>query len=229
MPGQSSPFNVNYNESKTVGPLAFVARAVGVDNPTPFYIHFPDGSFGSWVRPFYGGVVVPGPTADKSIRVSSLDAPLGAQAPTVAPASGIFAACMAFEDAQPYSPGYPLGSTNHINAFPLLSRGVATYTFQIQMPTGAKGLIAYLRTNAGGGGSAQMQIENSDGVLGGSTDLLVQTGVLAAGSSGNLYVYPGIAAVTNVAFSGVLGSTPTIVVTVTTAAVVFGVDYDLLF
>lgn len=104
MPHQTAPFQVLAGTTQSYN-FAFAPTAVGVDNPTGFYVHLKDAGFGGWVKPFTTGAIVPVATRDRSLLISSTETPSGA-ASTVA-AAGQAATCLAFEDPQPYSPGIP--------------------------------------------------------------------------------------------------------------------------
>lgn len=103
---QTSPFMLGSGETKTIH-LAFPAASVGVDNPTNFYFHLRSGGFGAWVKPYTLGAVVPVNLA-ADLTVSSLDTPGGTAALT---GSSQIATCLAYQDAQAYSSGYPSGGT----------------------------------------------------------------------------------------------------------------------
>lgn len=227
MPGQTYPFIVQAGEAKSVGPVGFIPKSVGVDTLTAgFFVHFPDGGFGAWVNPYVSGAMVPAPTSNQSFRVSAIDTPSGIAASAAAKGA---AYGMVFEDFQPPNPGVPGGVAAAGIAFPSLSRAPGTYTFIPPVVQGYHGIIMILNVN-GGTGTVQLTIFIQDSQPGG-TGLAPAVLIGSAVANPNNYtltVYPGIQVVANAQASGVIIPYLNLQATVATAAATFQADYYLI-
>jgi hypothetical protein len=229
VPGQTYPFALASGEFKSVGPIAFIPQAIGVDNPTPFFVHFPDASFGAWVRPFIGGAIVPAPARGRVIAVSAKDVPPNSAS---SPATPLIASCLAFEDSQPYSSGYALGGLTRATAFPVQTLPPGTYDFNVPPQSSFRGILAYASVT-GGTGTLNVHVFLRDDTLPGfnANDIggdLGNTGNLLIGQAGYVMAYPGVATVAPGTNPFVIGYTPAIRAIITNNSVTFGVDYDLL-
>jgi hypothetical protein len=222
MPGQTYPFQLQSGDFKSIGPIAFFPAAVGVDNPTPFYVHFTSAGFGAWVRPYTSGAVVLSPAKDRTIFVSTKDVPGGGVVP---PPTTLVASCLAFEDPQAPSPGYPLGAS--VAACTSLSRANGTYNFDVPAQSFAKGLILYSFVSAGAG-TVTFAIQDRDAAVGVTSNSYVTSAAIPVGSGNILRLYPGLTPLVNFDVSGIIGQTPRIVAVVGGGATTFATDYALV-
>lgn len=227
MPGQTAPFIVTAGDRKSIGPLAFVPKSIGVDTITAnFFVHFPDSGFGAWVNPFVSGAIVPAPVAAEMFRVSAVDTPSGVAAATAA--SGT-AYCIAFEDYQTPNPGVPSAQAATGIAFPSLSRTPATYTFIPPVIQGYRGIMVFLNVT-GGTGTVQIIIFVQDSQPGGTglAPAVLIGNAVASPNNYTLTVYPGIQVVANAQASGVIIPYLNIQAIVATNPATFQADYYLI-
>lgn len=224
MAGQTYPFVVNAAETKTIGPLGFIPTSIGVDNPNLFYVNFLGAGTGAWVNTNVRGAVVPAPFTARFFQVSSQNFPPEAPAGTTLAVTGQ-AVCIAYEDPQPPSPGYPTLGSSQGTAFASLSRGIGTYTFTAP-PATTKGIIVFIKTTSFSGGTLTVSIFNvsSSGI----TASFLTSAALTTNTTTVMRIYPGLLAVANSIANDVLTGQPQVQAVVTGGSVTFSIDYTLV-
>lgn len=225
MPGQTYPFIIQAGEQKTIGPIGFVPRSIGVDTLTAgFFVHFPDGGFGAWVNPYVTGAIVPAPGANQNIRVSAVDTPSGAAA--AATATGA-AYGLVFEDFQAPDPGISSGAAASGTAFPLADRQLAGSPYNFDVPTlaGFAGIVCFLKIT-GGTGTMTLTIADRDPVTGIANAELVSASLST--SNTRLALYPGVSPVANLTGSMVITPNVRLTATLSGGDVIFQATYNLI-
>lgn len=107
--GRTLDVSLAQSKSTSISPIGWRARSIGVFNPTPFYIHFPDAPAAfAWVQPNTQNAVIPIPVGTDSVRVNSIDLPAGFPTPIT---SSQTASLTAFEAVLPPSTGAPISTS----------------------------------------------------------------------------------------------------------------------
>lgn len=182
---QTDVLKLGSNQTKTMRQASGIG-AVGGSNPTPLYIHFPLllGPF-EWVFPYTYGFMYPLPPGVTSLVATTRDVPPGYSA---APATSLTAYLVGYDDAQAYSPGQGIASTNirHIASL-ALSTLVSGFNQSAAGPFTDAYILGWYWSITGGAASTSA----GPAVKGSPSGTAVDLGRLNVGASGQIQLlYP---------------------------------------
>jgi hypothetical protein len=228
-PGEDSEGSQSFTVPNGValdGRVSFPVGSCIVDNNTSAYANIPDATkdgTGRWVPPGTGAAIpILGNISRARINWS---APPGRTQPTAVATEVLQAVFLAAKSPPGFGISTPTATSKATAFAGGTLQAIGTYSFTLAAQTTAKGIIVYLKNNAGAG-SAAVTLFAHETITGFDATLIAGTAI-SAGNTQALNCYPGLTSGTGITNS-IIGQTPRISVVVTVGTCDFTVTYELI-